>query len=133
MCLWTVGMPLHWSYEQIMDWDKMFVCAVKSNVCFSPDQVNGERQNVANSPSKTLDWMEKPVTGFMDDLKGYPRKRLLKLFRIVVGSDKTEYIVITMQPSTYWWCGTIRWKIIFHREPKQLTGIECRQARKNDK
>jgi len=76
------------------------------------------------------------ITGYHGRLKGLPVKRLLKLFHIVVGSDKTEYIITndaainTTDDARKE--SAIRWKIEeFHRELKQLTGIERCQARKN--
>lgn len=128
--------------NQIMDWHKLFICSIKSNRLFSPDVA--ERHGLhARKPVKDLDW-EKPradgsmpsLVGFHGRLKGLPKKRLLKLFRIVVSTDKTEYIVTNdvainsaddAQKES-----AIRWKIEeFHRELKQLTGIERCQARKN--
>lgn len=134
--------------NQIMDWNKRFVCAIKSNRLFSPDEIDEHGKHV-QKPVRELDWnradkegydptttTDPRSTGFHGRLKGLPKKRLLKLFRIVVSSDKTEYIVTndvaikttddTQKESA------IRWKIEeFHRELKQLTGIERCQARKN--
>jgi len=128
--------------NQIMDWHKLFICSIKSNRLFSPDVTERHGLHV-RKPVKDLDW-EKPradgslpsLVGFHGRLKGLPKKRLLKLFRIVVSTDKTEYIVTNdvainsaddAQKES-----AIRWKIEeFHRELKQLTGIERCQARKN--
>lgn len=122
--------------NQIMDWDKLFVCAIKSNRLFSPDEVDENGKHVQQAV-KALDWSNEHATsGYHGRLKGLPRKRLLKLFRIVVGSDKTEYVVtndvtITTADDARKE-SAIRWKIEeFHRELKQLTGIERCQARKN--
>lgn len=127
--------------NKIMDWDKLFVCAIKSNRLFSPNQVNKNGKHIQRAV-KDLDWDSTDIDpdpgtyGFHGRLKGLPAKRLLKLFRIVVSSDKTEYIVTndaaletTEDARTE---SAIRWKIEeFHRELKQLTGIERCQARKN--
>jgi hypothetical protein len=127
--------------NKIMDWNKLFVCAIKNNRLFSPDQVDKNGKHVQRAV-KDLDWDNpkadpSPSTyGFHGRLKGLPKKRLLKLFRIVVSSDKTEYIVTndvalgtTDDVRTE---SAIRWKIEeFHRELKQTTGIERCQARKN--
>ena len=70
-------------------------------------------------------------------IKRFPKDKKVKLFRVLVSTDKTEYIVTNdiSQDST---SGvrticSIRWKVEeFHRELKQLTGIEkcqCRKAR----
>lgn len=113
--------------NEIMDMKKMFVCSIKSNRKFSP---NEERKEVA---VKDLTWDRSFYRG---KLRGLPAKRLVNLFRIVVSSDKTEFIITndetlktidaTRDESA------VRWKIEeFHRELKQLTGIEKCQARKN--
>lgn len=122
--------------NQIMDWNKLFVCAIKSNRLFSPDEANEQGKHI-QSPVRDLDWSGEAATiGYHGRLKGLPRKRLLKLFRIVVASDKTEYIVTNddtiMTANDARTESAIRWKIEeFHRELKQLTGIERCQARKN--
>ena len=122
--------------NQIMDWGKLFVCAIKSNRLFSPDEVNEYGKHV-QKPVRELDWSGEAATvGYHGRLKGLPLKRLLKLFRIVVSSDKTEYIVTNdvtiMTTDDARKESAIRWKIEeFHRELKQLTGIERCQARKN--
>jgi hypothetical protein len=84
--------------NKIMDWNKLFVCAIKNNRLFSPDQVDKNGRRVQRAV-KDLDWDDpkadpSPSTyGFHGRLKGLPKKRLLKLFRIVVSTDKTEYIM----------------------------------------
>jgi hypothetical protein len=68
-------------------------------------------------------------------IKGFPHDKKVKLFRIIVSTDKTEFIATNdkTQDSTdavQQVCG-IRWKIEqFHREIKQLTGVEACQCRK---
>lgn len=122
--------------NQIMDWGKLFICAVKSNRLFSPNEVDKNGKHVQQAV-KALDWDDPSATsGYHGRLKGLPRKRLLKLFRIVVGTDKTEYVVtndVTINTTDdAREESAIRWKIEeFHRELKQLTGIERCQARKN--
>ena len=59
----------------------------------------------------------------------------MKLFRVIVSTDKTEYVATNdlNQDSTdvVQQVCDIRWKIEeFHRELKQLTGIEACQCRK---
>jgi hypothetical protein len=70
-------------------------------------------------------------------LKGFPKDHKVKLFRVVLSTQRTDYIVTNdfAQDNTQAVqkvCG-LRWKIEqFHRETKQLTGLEgcqCRQAR----
>lgn len=122
--------------NQIMDWGKLFVCAIKGNRLFSPDWVDKYGKYV-QKPVRELDWSgTAATTGYHGRLKGLPKKRLLKLFRIVVSSDKTEYIVtndVAIRATDDARAeSAIRWKIEeFHRELKQVTGIERCQARKN--
>lgn len=132
--------------NKIMDWDKLFVCAIKSNRLFSPDQDvddrTDDRKRIARkkggySGVQDLPWSEEAKTsGYHGKLKDLPAKRLVQLFRIVVSSDKTEYIVTNdvalKTTDAVREESAIRWKIEeFHRELKQVTGIEKCQARKN--
>jgi hypothetical protein len=70
-------------------------------------------------------------------LKGFPKDHKVKLFRVALSPQRTDYVVTndTTQPempAVQEVCGW-RWKIEqFHRETKQLTGLEgcqCRKAR----
>ena len=68
-------------------------------------------------------------------LKGMPRNFTMKMFRVSISTNRTDYVV-TNDTSHY--CTddiqkvcAIRWYIEqFHRELKQLTGIEKCQCRK---
>ena len=70
-------------------------------------------------------------------IKGFPKDHKVKLFRVVLSPQRTDYVVTNdlTQDDTQAAqeaCG-LRWKIEqFHRETKQLTGLEgcqCRKAR----
>jgi len=70
-------------------------------------------------------------------VKDFPKGHRLQLFRLVVSTDRTDYIVtndVTQHSTddTQQVCA-IRWKIEqLHREVKQVTGLErcqCRSAR----
>ena len=85
-----------------------------------------------------LQWTyeEKPH-GKIIKIKGFPKDHKVKLFRVVLSPQRTDYIVTNdfTQDSTQAVqevCVALRWKIEqFHRETKQLTGLEdcqCRQA-----
>lgn len=129
--------------NQIMDYGKFFVCAVKSNRLFSPDSGDDDRAGLPDPSHHTynsasaLPWgTVAAATGYHGKLKGLPAHRPVQLFRIVVATDKTEYVVtndvtiVTTDDARKE--SAIRWKIEeFHREMKQLTGIERCQARKN--
>ena len=86
-----------------------------------------------------LQWTyeEKPH-GKIIKIKGFPKDHKVKLFRVVLSPQRTDYIVTNdfTQDSTQAVqevCVALRWKIEqFHRETKQLTGLEdcqCRLAR----
>ncbi|MEH2034014.1 MAG: transposase, partial [Nostoc sp.] len=85
-----------------------------------------------------LDWNQEELDcGKIIKIKGFPANKKVKLFRVTVSTNRTDYIATNdlSQSSTdvVQEVCKIRWKIEeFHREIKQLTGIEscqCRQAR----
>src|SRR5215207_5404202 len=112
---------------------KTFYCPLKSNR--QVDDSAGERlyQRVDR-----LGWSEQELKqGKLIKIKGFPKDYKVKLFRVVVSSDRTEWIVTNdlsqdSAQDTQEVRG-VRWKIEeFHREAKQLTGIEsclCRTGR----
>jgi SRSO17 transposase len=70
-------------------------------------------------------------------VKDFPKGHRLQLFRLVLSAERTDYVV-TNDPTQASTAETrevcaIRWKIEqFHREAKQITGLEscrCRKAR----
>jgi hypothetical protein len=68
-------------------------------------------------------------------IKTFPKDKKVQLFRVTVSTDKTEFVATNdlTQDSTdiVQEVCDIRWKIEeFHREIKQLTGIESCQCRK---
>jgi hypothetical protein len=109
---------------------KTFYCPLKSNR--QVDDSGGERpyQRV-----DTLDWSEQELeAGKKIKVKGFPKDYKVKLFRVVLTSQRTEWIVTNdlSRDSTHDTreVRDVRWKIEeFHREAKQLTGIESCQCR----
>lgn len=110
---------------------KKYYCPLRSNR--QVDDSGGERpyQRVAE-----LDWSEEELErGKLIKIKGFPRDHKVKLFRVVVHSRRTERIVTndllprdSVQEAQK--ARLLRWKIEeFHREAKQLTGIERCQCR----
>jgi hypothetical protein len=112
---------------------KVYYCPLKDNRLV--DDSGGCR------PYRRVDSLEwQPVElaqGKLVKLRGFPKAHKVKLFRVVLSSERTDYIVtndVAQQDTTAvqevsgW-----RWKIEqFHRETKQLTGLEgcqCRRAR----
>src|SRR3954453_2107948 len=109
---------------------KTFYCPLKSNR--QVDDSGGEHpyQRV-----DTLDWSEQELKqGKQIKIKGFPKDYKVKLFRVAVSSNRTEWIVTNdlsqdSAQDTREVRG-VRWKIEeFHREAKQLTGIEACQCR----
>lgn len=109
---------------------KTFYCPLKSNR--QVDDSGGEKpyQRVDE-----LDWSEEELErGKLIKIKGFPKDYKVKLFRVVVHSRRTEWIVSNdlSRDSTHEAREVrgVRWKIEeFHREAKQLTGIEGWQCR----
>ena len=109
---------------------KTFHCPLKSNR--QVDDSGGEKpyQRV-----DTLDWSEQELKhGKQIKIKGFPKDYKVKLFRVAVSTDRTEWIVTNYLSWDSTWdtreVRGVRWKIEeFHREAKQLTGIESCQCR----
>jgi len=109
--------------------DKIYYCPLKANrqVSESPDE--------AYQRVDALSWTAAEVeSGKLVHLKKFPKGHQVKLFRIVLSTQRTDYVVTndhaqdsmdaTRQESA------IRWKIEqFHREAKQVTGLESCQCR----
>jgi hypothetical protein len=109
---------------------KAFYCPLKSNR--QVDDSGGER---AYQRVDALNWSERELKqGKRIKIKGFPKDYKVKLFRVAVSSNRTEWIVTNdlSQDSTQdtQEVRGVRWKIEeFHREAKQLTGIESCQCR----
>ena len=84
----------------------------------------------------TLDWTRaEQQHGKLIKIKGFPKEHKVKLFRVVLSPQRTDYVVTNdlTQDSTQAVqdAGALRWKIEqFHRETKQVTGLESCQCRK---
>ena len=133
----TVLMDSWYATKKLMclidDLGKKYYCPLKRNRLV--DDTNGQE---GYKRIENLNWTKtEGVKGKTIKVKGFPNDNKVKLFRVFVSTNKTEYIVTNdrSQDSTNdvkKKC-SIRWKIEeFHREIKQLTGIEkcqCRKAR----
>jgi len=83
-----------------------------------------------------LTWTsEQQIHGRIVHLKDFPKGHQLKLFRLPLSTERTDYIVtndisqFTIEAVQE--VSGFRWKIEqFHRESKQLTGMESCQCRK---
>jgi hypothetical protein len=108
---------------------KIYYCPLKSN-----RQVT-EHPDDPYSRVDSLTWKESEIEkGKMVHLKKFPKGHQVKLFRIELSTQRTEYVVTNdhSQDSTNAARkeSAIRWKIEqFHREAKQVTGLEACQCR----
>ena len=110
---------------------KKYYCPLKSNR--QVDDSGGEKPY---QRMDRLDWSQEELKrGKLIKIKGFPKEHKVKLFRVVVHSRRTEWIVtndLLSQDSEHeaQKVRGVRWKIEeFHRETKQLTGIEGCQCR----
>ena len=108
---------------------KIYYCPLKSNRHVSEDQ------DQAYQRVDQLSWSDQDQEeGKTVHLKKMPKGHQVKLFRIVLSTQRTEHVVTNdmTQDDTdvaKVICG-IRWKIEeFHREAKQVTGLEGFQCR----
>lgn len=125
----TKGMML-----QIEKFEKIYYCPLKSN-----RQVDDSGDSKPYQRVDSLAWTKtEQQHGKSIKIKGLPAEHPVKLFRVVRSTQRTDYVVTNEIAQNnnvevvQEVCG-FRWKVEqFHRETKQLTGIEgsqCRQAR----
>jgi hypothetical protein len=111
---------------------KLFYCPIKANRLV--DESKGQEPYRA---VETLSWSEAEAQqGKLVKVKGFAKNFYLKLFRVIVSTDKTDFIVsndLTQDDSEAAQQESAqRWKIEqFHREVKQTTGLEHCQCRLN--
>ena len=118
---------------QVAKAGKVFYCPLKSNRLV--DDTGGEQPY---RRIEQLEWSEQELAhGKLVKVRGFPGDFKVKLFRVEVSTHRTEWVVTNdlSQSSTQdaQQVSAVRWKIEeFHREAKQLTGVEecqCRKAR----
>jgi hypothetical protein len=128
---WYATRPLMLHIERA---GKMFYCPLKDN-----RQVNeGDAERINYQRVDSLEWSaEEQHQGKSVHVKDFPKGHRLQLFRLVLSSERTDYVVTNDQTQhstddTQRVCA-IRWRIEqLHREAKQVTGLEscqCRRAR----
>lgn len=110
---------------------KKFYCPIKSNR--QVDDSAGQRPYRA---VETLTWtFDESEHGKLIKIQGFPKDFKVRLFWVAVSSNRTDWVVTNdhaqkSAQETHEICA-LRWKIEqFHRELKQLTGIEKCQCRK---
>src|ERR1700722_13617466 len=112
---------------------RCYYCPLKDNRQVDDSKGESEYRRV-----DSLVWSEAEITGGKTiKIKGFPKMHKVKLFRVVMSIHRTDWVVTNdlsqdSSSGTQQVCGW-RWKIEqFHREAKQLTGLEqcqCRKAR----
>ena len=117
---------------QIEKIGKIYYCPLKDN-----RQVDDSGGDQPYQRVDSLKWTEVEQQGKVIKIKGFPAEHKVKLFRVVLSTQRTDYIVTNEMTQknvkvVQDVCG-FRWKVEqFHRETKQLTGLEgnqCRRAR----
>jgi len=112
---------------------KIYYCPLKDN-----RQVDDSGGSQSYRRVDGLAWTEaEKQHGKTIKIKGFPGKHKVKLFRVVLSTKRTDYVVTNdmAQDDTQavQEVCSFRWKVEqFHRETKQLTGLEgcqCRKAR----
>ncbi len=123
MDAWYATMPL---WKQIERLGKTYYCPVRGNRQVSLG---------VGQPYQRVDALSAADEGRLVHLKGMPKGHTVKLFRLVLSAERTDYVVTndvsqSSSEAAREECG-LRWKIEqFHREVKQTTGIEKCQCRK---
>jgi hypothetical protein len=110
---------------------KVYYCPLKDN-----RQVDDSK---AVAPYRRVDSLEWSAVerqhGKLVKIKDFPKEHKVKLFRVVLSPQRTDYVVtndLTQDDTRAAQDAcSLRWKIEqFHRETKQLTGLESCQCRK---
>ena len=118
---------------QIAGMGKLFYCPLKSNRLVDDSAAQEPYRRIED-----LSWSQRELMeGKVVKVRGFPGDYRVKLFRVEVSTHRTEWVVTNdLSPSSTHDAqevSALRWKIEeFHREAKQLTGLEdcqCRKAR----
>lgn len=126
---WYATMPL---MTRLINEQKIFYCPLKKNRLVEDSL--GEKPYTA---IENLSWTAEEITaGKTVKVKKFAAATHLKMFRVTVSTNRTDYIVTNdlTQSDTEdaQEVSSRRWKIEqFHREAKQITGIENCQCRLN--
>lgn len=130
----TVLMDSWYAVSELFKWlieeEKTFYCPIKSN-----RKVDDSSGKQAYQPVSYLSWSGQEVAqGKLIKVHKLPQATYFKLFRVLVSTHRTDYIItndLTQQDTaTAEEKSGIRWTVEqFHREDKQITGLECCQCR----
>jgi hypothetical protein len=137
LAFWAVLMDSWYATKEIMlqieKFGKIYYCPLKDN-----RQVDDSGGLQPYHRVDSLEWSEaEQRQGKVIKIKGFPAEHKVKVFRVVLSTQRTDYVVTNEMAQdnvevVQDVCG-FRWKVEqFHRETKQLTGVEgcqCRKAR----
>ena len=133
---WAVLMDTWYATKEMMlqieKMGKIYYCPLKDNRQVDDSGGSKPYQRV---DSLDVDRRQKSNMARLIKIKGFPAEHKVKVFRVVLSTQRTDYVVTNEmeQDNTevvHDLCG-FRWKVEqFHRETKQLTGIEGNQCRK---
>ncbi len=125
---WYATRPLMLLIEKL---EKIYYCPIKSNRNVDDSDGKDKHKRVDK-----LDWNEvEEKKGKEVHVKDFPKGHRVKLFRLELSSKRTDYVVTNDMAqndtsATREKCN-IRWNVEeFHRESKQVTGLEHSQCRK---
>jgi hypothetical protein len=131
MDTWYATRPL---MRQVEALGHVYYCPLKTNRLV--DESDGSDRTRPHVPIATLGWSAADqARGKLVHLKDFPKGHRVRLFRLVLSPERTDYVATNDLPQdaapavrdVYGW----RWKIEqLHREAKQVTGIERCQARR---
>lgn len=120
-----------WLMLLIESWHNLYYCPVKSNRLVNESGLPKDYHRV-----DALSWNDlEQQQGKQVHLKDFPKGHVLKLFCLPFSTERTDYVVTNDNTSltleaVQEACG-FPWKVEqFHRETKQLTGIQDCQCRK---
>lgn len=130
MDTWYATKPLLLTIEGLK---KLYYCPLKANRL-----VDDSRDIQPYRHVDSLEWRtDEQLHGKLIKIKGFPKDHTVKLFRVGLSTQRTDYVVTNDMAQDKVQvvrevCG-LRWKVEqFHRETKQVTGLEgcqCRKAR----
>ena len=137
LAFWAVLMDTWYATKDLMlqieKFDKIYYCPLKDN-----RQVDDSGGSQPYRRVDSLEWTEAELQqGKVIKIKGFPAEHKVKVFRVVLSTQRTDYVVTNEIAQDHLEvvrdvCD-FRWKVEqFHRETKQLTGVEgcqCRKAR----
>ena len=137
LLFWAVLTDSWYATKEIMlaieKYEKIYYCPLKDN-----RQVDDSGGSQPYQRVDSLTWTEaEKQHGKVIKIKGFPGNHKVKLFRVVLSTKRTDYVVTNDMaqdnPQAVQEVCSLRWKVEqFHRETKQLTGLEgcqCRKAR----